>query len=138
MGTKVDVDVGQPLILWTKEDSEAVAEALEEHLVDRVRNKGVGADGRRLRPYRRLYKGKRSLTDVNLTKSGKTLDTLRVRATATRASVEPVTRAGFIHDRSRPWLGMTPQEADTHIMDPVVLPIIDAHMAEADTKGRRP
>jgi len=135
--TKVDVDVGKPLIIWVKDDSVVVAEAMRARLVARTRQLHTGADGQKFTPYARPYKDHPDLAAVNLTKTGAMLDTLKKKATKTRAEVVPTLTHAFIQNARRPWIGFTEQEIDSLLMTAVILPIIDQHLADADEEAGR-
>jgi hypothetical protein len=130
---KVTVDVGPPLVLWTKEDSQVIADEMHSRIVERTRQRNTGADGKPFAPYAAK---KAKAKPVTLTKSGKMLDTITRRGTPKRATLRPARdRAivAWVQHKRRPWFGFTEEEMAA-IMAEVVSPLVEAHVQAAGVK----
>ena len=126
MAGKVEVDVGTPLVLWTAEDSQAVAEAMHGRILERTA-RGVGADGQPFKPY---ASRQRRSQQVTLRKSGRMLDTIARRGTPKRAALRTTTPYAAVQDRIRAWFGFTETEMG-EIYEEDVVSRIDARLAAA-------
>ena len=126
MAGKVEWDVGEPLVLWTKADSQAVAEEMRRRIIVRTAE-GVGADGKPLAPYAR---GRRKGQTATLRKTGKMLDGMAARGTPKRAAVRTTVPYARVQDRLRSWFGLTDEEW-RELGEDFIAELVQAHVTES-------
>jgi hypothetical protein len=131
--SKVEVDIGKPLIAWTQADSDLIAAELKREIIDRTRNEHIGADGQPFRPYINKKRNGKPAGPVDLTRSGKMLDNISARGTPQKAILRTTVTYASRQDRSRPWFGFTEAELDA-LLERIILPIIDKRLDESSGK----
>jgi len=134
-GLDATADVGaRKPDLWTRANSERVGRAIVRIIKARTA-RGVSALGQPFEPYAPETAAEKGSTKVTLRATGRMLDGLTIKATATGAVIQSKAPYAGAVDAVRPWLALT--EAELKELDKMVSEELDREEARIGQRAVR-